>query len=161
METALQTLKTYVNPEFLVKNIYLFGILVAFLGIYGPRLHPKLPPSLRALFDNMVFRSVIIFIILYLSNRDLVASLTIMIIFIITINILHTTNVIEKVSAMIYSEKFTMQGPPVANCKIYNTDETKKIGNTHYPLNDTDAANLLRGNSEYTGYPNATVDFSN
>ena len=40
----------------ILSNPTSYGLLALFLGIYGPRLHPKLPPIIRDLFNNNVFR---------------------------------------------------------------------------------------------------------
>ena len=38
----------------LVETPIYYGILALFLSIYGPRLHPKLPPVIKDLFNNSV-----------------------------------------------------------------------------------------------------------
>ena len=48
----VRTFSELLNPEILVENVYLFATLSIFLGMYGPRLHPKLPDSVKILFEN-------------------------------------------------------------------------------------------------------------
>ena len=61
---VVNSLKDLLNPELLVENTYLFATLSIFLAMYGPRLHMKLPQSLRSLFDNPVFRGSVLFLML-------------------------------------------------------------------------------------------------
>ena len=104
--------------------MYLFGILSLFLAMYGPRLHPKLPEGLRVMFNNRYFRATVIFLIAYISSSDIQTSLVISIVFIITINLFHTSKLLEKFR----SEKFAVNGSPVDDCNIYNNSNINKIG---------------------------------
>ena len=56
-------------------------IIAIFTSMYGPRLSPKIPKSVRDMFNTGVFRSLVIFTILYLGNRDIEMSLGIMLTF--------------------------------------------------------------------------------
>ena len=38
--------------------------------MYGPRLHPKLPDGLKAMFNSRIFRAAIIFLIAYINSID-------------------------------------------------------------------------------------------
>ena len=98
MEEVMNTLRRLVNPDILVENVYVFSVLSIFLAMYGPHLHERLPPSLFALFDNAVFRMSVLFLIVYMSQRDFIGALTITIIFMVTLNMLHTHNVVKTVS---------------------------------------------------------------
>ena len=64
----IKTLQEFLDPKHLVQNTYLFSILSIFLAMYGPRLQPKLPTSVRTVFNNDLFRAVVIFLIVYLAN---------------------------------------------------------------------------------------------
>lgn len=143
MVEVVKTLSELLHPRVLVENVYLFGILSIFLTVYGPRLHIRLPTGLRNMFNNPVFRSIILFLIAYLSHRDFVASLVITVVFIVTINLLHTIDVIDTVKEKFQSnEHFASpeperplsygQGPPIANCNVYS--KTKENSHPYYPL---------------------------
>ena len=56
-------------------------IIAIFTSMYGPRLSPKIPQSIKNLFNTALFRSIVIFTILYLGNRDIEMSLGIMLTF--------------------------------------------------------------------------------
>jgi hypothetical protein len=134
------------NPKFLIENIYLFSVLSLFLVVYGPRLHPALPPTLRSLFDNAMFRALVLFLIAYIAHRDFAAALTISIVFMVTMNILHSTNVLESIATKLHMENFETYGPAVANCTTYKQEDRQKLGNSFYPLNTSDIE--VTGNKE-------------
>ena len=81
----------------LLENPIYYGILALFLSIYGPRLHPKLPPVIKDLFNNSVFRFVIIALIAYISSEDLTISLILSIAFLLFNGIIGNQQVLDKV----------------------------------------------------------------
>ena len=133
MVKIIKSISKMLDPEYLVQNSYLFAVLTVFLTMYGPRLQPQLPESLRNLFDNIVFRGVVLFLIGYLSSNNFQVSLIVTIIFLVTMNILHTNEVLEKFNY----ENFVINGPPLASCSPYNPDSFNLIGTPYYPLHDT------------------------
>jgi len=94
---VFKDLKKILNPEILVKNSWLVAILTIFLVMYGPRLQPNLPTGLKALFDNSLFRGAVLFLIIYISQRDMVTALVITIVFVVTINVLHSNDIFKKI----------------------------------------------------------------
>ena len=96
MAESVKSIMTMLEPKYLVQNSYLVGVLTIFLTMYGPRLHPKLPPTLRNLFNNPVFRGIVLFLIAYLSSSNFQSSIVITVIFLVTMNLLHTDHVLEK-----------------------------------------------------------------
>ncbi len=136
------------NPDILVENIWLVSILSVFLTMYGPRLHPKLPVGIKNLFNNTLFRATILFLIAYMAHRDFTAAVVISIIFMVTLNMVHTNSVLENMVNKGFSEKFTVNGPPVANCRVYLSSDENKLGTKFYPLNDNpDAVKIRNGNT--------------
>ena len=150
---VVNSLKDLLNPEILVENTYLFATLSIFLAMYGPRLHMKLPESLKSLFDNPIFRGSVLFLIAYMAHRDFVGALVITIIFLVTLNLLHTTEVLENVSNLLSNEGFQVNGPPVANCKTYKSSDPIALGTKFYPLHDgQDSLELRDGNQTSSEY---------
>ena len=90
MTSVIKSVKELVNPKIFIERTGLFAVLTLFLALYGARLQPKLPPIVQKLFKNVLFRSFIIFSILYTSNRDIGVALTINIMFMVISNILQT-----------------------------------------------------------------------
>lgn len=77
-------------------NIIIVGLIAVFLGVYGPRLHPKLPPTIRNLFNNNIFRFAVILVILYITSRNLQLSIVIAIVFLLVISLTNSLEVEEK-----------------------------------------------------------------
>tara|TARA_B110000208_G_C11619771_1_gene376782 strand:+ start:255 stop:731 length:477 start_codon:yes stop_codon:yes gene_type:complete len=71
----------------IMDNELYYGLLVLFLAMYGPRLSPKLPGPIKNLFNNNLFRFVIIVLIIFISNKDLKSALIITILFITFISL--------------------------------------------------------------------------
>ena len=141
MVEIVKTLQGLFDPNVLVENVFLFSILSIFLVMYGPRLHPKLPNSLRNLFNNRFFRVLVMFLVVYLSNKNLALSLTITIIYVVTMSIVNHVNAVE----MLTMEMF--YGAQISRCKNY--ENINKIGTAFYPLSDTN--NFLKHRGGSTG----------
>ena len=135
------------NPNFLVENVFIFSVLVLFLSMYGPRLHPKLPVGIKRMFDNIVFRGLVLFLIAYMSQRDFPGALIVAIIFMITMNIVNSTKVLDKFNnyALYKRVPIPIQGGSVANCNVYKSSDETKLGTKFYPLHDNNDLRGLRG----------------
>ena len=144
MADSIKSIKTMLNPEYLVQNSYLFAVLSIFLAMYGPRLHPKLPGPLKNLFGNPVFRSLILFLIVYLSSSNFQTSIVTTVIFLVTMNLLHTSKALETYENMQY-ENFQNFGTPVSNCSNYNSEAINTHGTAFYPLNAPDSPETTLG----------------
>ena len=129
------------NLENIVGSTYFFGILVLFLIFYGPRLSPKLPDRIRNLFNSQAFRSLVMFLIIFSSNRQLglVMSLVIVIIFMVVMNILQTGQLFENLKKEHFSG--SSWGPSPISCSTYDMAQAEFVGQPFYPL--TDRNNLL------------------
>jgi hypothetical protein len=130
-----------ITIESIVGSTYFFGILVLFLIFYGPRLSPKLPDSIRNLFNSQAFRSLVMFLVIFSSNKQLglVMSLVIVIIFMVVMNLLQTGNLFENLK----NEHFNSSswGPSPISCSTYDMGQAEFVGQPFYPL--TDRNNLL------------------
>ena len=80
----------------LVNDPMSYAFLSVFLAMYGPHLHPKLPPMIKDLFNNSTFRFVIILLIIYMSSRDLKAALIVAIGFLLVINLSSSQETTEQ-----------------------------------------------------------------
>ena len=160
MVEIVRTLGGLFNPNVLIENVFLFSILSVFLAMYGPRLHVRLPDSVRNLFNSAVFRGVVLFLVAYMSHSDFIGALTISIIFLVTMNLLQSTEIISKVTGLVTSEGFSAAGPPVANCGTYNNHKAEKNGTVYYPLNDNETAEQMREGNHGTPEFNSTVNFN-
>jgi hypothetical protein len=129
------------NLENIVGSTYFFSILVLFLIFYGPRLSPKLPDGIRNLFNSQAFRSLVMFLVIFSSNKKLglVMSLVIVIIFMVIMNILQTGNLFENLKKEHFSG--SNWGPSPISCSTYDMAQAEFVGQPFYPLNDRN--NLL------------------
>ncbi len=74
----------------------IYGILAVFLAVYGPKLKPNLPESVKNLLNNNLFRFVILLIIMYISYKDIQLSLIISLAFLLLLSIANCQEVKEK-----------------------------------------------------------------
>ena len=65
----------------LTENPILYAVISIFLVMYGPRLQPKLPDSLRDLFNNNIVRFLVILLITYTSSKNMQIALLLSIAF--------------------------------------------------------------------------------
>ena len=130
-----------INIENIVGSTYFFSILVLFLIFYGPRLSPKLPDSIRNLFNSQAFRSLVMFLVIFSSNKQLglVMSLVIVIIFMVVMNLLQTGNLFENLKKEHFNS--SSWGPSPISCSTYDMAQAEFVGQPFYPL--TDRNNLL------------------
>jgi len=157
MADPIKSIKTMLNPDYLVQNSYLFSVLSIFLAMYGPRLHPKLPEPLKNLFDNPLFRSLVLFLIVYLSSSNFQTSLVTTIIFLVTMNLLHTSKALESYENIQY-ENFQNFGAPVSSCSNYNSQAINTHGTAFYPLNAPDSAETSLGLNPSVDYTQTGKD---
>ena len=71
MTSLIKNIEKQLKISDLYNNPILFSVLSMFLVMYGPRLQPGLPPAIMNLFNNKLFRFVVMVLIAYLSSRNL------------------------------------------------------------------------------------------
>jgi len=143
----MNKIKDFLNPEVLIKNTYLASILSIFLAMYGPRLQPKLPEQIRNVFNNDLFRVLIIFLITYIASNNVQLSIIITIVFLVTLNLLHHDYILKLLS----NEGFSINGKPVSTT-IYDKEQTNFTGSQYYPLNDNNDLLKMRSSTESINY---------
>ena len=90
---------------------------------------------------------VVIFLILFISSKNVQLSLVICIIFLVTMNLLSMDSVTEKIN----NEGFTINGPAL-NSDGYNLKNLDLIGTVFYPLNDNNKLKSIRGDEKDLQY---------
>lgn len=90
METTINKIETT------VKNPYVLGALAMFVAFYGPRLQPRLPNSIRTLFNNPVFRFIVLVLIVYLSSNNLGTAIMVTIAYVVIMNLVTMLNTEER-----------------------------------------------------------------
>tara|TARA_B110000967_G_C18864431_1_gene551908 strand:+ start:602 stop:1192 length:591 start_codon:yes stop_codon:yes gene_type:complete len=115
MKTVDKTMKNSVKIlkqaglgiENIMDNKFVLLIIALFIGLYGPRLSPRLPRYVRMLFNNALFRLLVLVLIIFLTNKNLEMALIISICFLLVMNLVNSLDVEEhfvKKFAENYSE---------------------------------------------------------
>ena len=89
----METIDRYLNGIF--EHKYLSIIFTMFLVFYSSRAAPKLPNFMLKLFDNAIFRILILTLIVYKGNRDPQFAIMIAVCFTISMNILSKQKLFE------------------------------------------------------------------
>lgn len=87
----MEQFNTLVNDKlgWMHENKYVLPFVIAFLGMYGALARPKIPSYIEKLFQNTIFRLVVISYVIYRGNSDPQLSLTIVAVFLL---IMHSIN---------------------------------------------------------------------
>ena len=87
----MEQFNTIVNQNlgWVHENKYVLPVLSLFLGMYAALARPKLPNFIAKLFENPVFRLVVISYIIYRGNKDPQLSLMIAAAFLITMHMIN------------------------------------------------------------------------
>ena len=79
----------------ILDNSYVKSILVILILFYAASIRPELPPYIRTLFHNPVFRIVILFLIIMKANKDPTFSLALAIVFVLNSSYLSKQDTME------------------------------------------------------------------
>ena len=79
----------------LFSNKYSSAVITLFLVLYGGLAAPKLPKFVVQLFDNAVFRILILSLIVYKGNRDPKFAIMIGVAFTVTLNVISKQKFLE------------------------------------------------------------------
>ena len=95
-------------------------ILTTFLIVYGGMASPNLPGFIRKMFENKIFKILILSLVVYSSNKDPKFAVMMALIFTITLTFIDQKN---------FSEKFTEMNcttEPITSTQIENADDVEK-----------------------------------
>jgi hypothetical protein len=87
VNTAIVTIEKLLNGA--LDNIYINTGIKVFLGLYAAFAAPNLPPFLLQIFDSIIFRILVAFVIIFMSIREPSIAIMIAIAFVVT---LHAAN---------------------------------------------------------------------
>jgi hypothetical protein len=71
-----------------LSNPYVAGAIVVIAIFYGSLARPELPMAVHRLFDNSIFRFVVLTLIAWVGSKNIQVALVIAIVFMITMNLL-------------------------------------------------------------------------
>ena len=74
--------------EKILDNPYVIGTLTMFIFLYAATIRPDLPPYIKVLFTNPIFRVFLLFLIVVRGNKDPLFALAIAIAFVTTLTYL-------------------------------------------------------------------------
>tara|TARA_B100001287_G_C22258885_1_gene334003 strand:- start:24 stop:524 length:501 start_codon:yes stop_codon:yes gene_type:complete len=89
----MDSVESYLNMLF--ENKYLSTALSMFLVFYSSRAAPKLPNFMVKLFENSIFRILVLSLIVYKGNRDPQFAIMIAVVFTITMNMVSKQKLFE------------------------------------------------------------------
>jgi hypothetical protein len=98
------------NLGWVHENKYVLPVLSLILGLYAALARPKLPKFIEKLFENPIFRLVMISYIIYRGNNDPQLAVMIAAAFLITIHMINKKKVNEitsEESKKLESENFS------------------------------------------------------
>lgn len=108
----------------LFSNKYSAALISLFLVLYGGLAAPKLPNFIIKMFDNAIFRIIVLSLIVYKGERDLSMSLMIAVGFTITLNIVNKQKLFEKFGE-VEDWAYSIQGNPNINTSYLKNPNLK------------------------------------
>jgi hypothetical protein len=84
---VISTIEKLLNSA--LDNVYINTGIKVFLGLYAAFAAPNLPPFLLGLFDTILFRILVAFVIIFMAIREPSIAIMIAVAFVIT---LHAAN---------------------------------------------------------------------
>ena len=73
----------------ILDNKYVIGVLTMLIFLYAASIRPELPPYIKVLFKNPIFKVFILFLIVVRGNKDPLFALAIAIAFVTTLTYLN------------------------------------------------------------------------
>ena len=73
----------------ILDNKYVIGVLTILIFLYAASIRPELPPYIKVLFKNPIFKVFILFLIVVRGNKDPLFALAIAIAFVTTVTYLN------------------------------------------------------------------------
>jgi hypothetical protein len=129
-----------------------FAIFILLLIFIGPKAAKVFYPSYENVFSTEAFKSLMIFMVLFVSNKNIVLSLLLTGIFVIIMNMIREKN--EK-SSKTQEDFVSSPGLPVSDSNTYDKKQSDFLGMPFYPLNDRN--NFV----EETPYYRPSLDYDN
>lgn len=91
-----------------LSNPYIMAVLKISLALYGAQIAPKSPKYIEDLFKNTFVKILLIFMIIYLSERDFQLAILLAVIYVLGMNVVSGRGVFESFSN--YSSEYKGSG---------------------------------------------------
>lgn len=130
IDTVSESLDFVLKP--FVEQQTIFTFVSLFLILYASLTKPKLPVIIRQLFDNAVFRFILLTLILWRGNKDIKSSLMIAIAFVLTMQIANKQKTEDMINNIIYKQynnidKFTNVDEKIIPDYDFNCDKLGQL----------------------------------
>ena len=129
-----------------------FAIFILLIILIGPKAAKVFYPTYENVFSTEAFKSLMIFMVLFVSNKNIVLSLLLTGIFVIIMNLIREKNEIASKKQENFESSY---GPPVSSCKTYDKKQSDFLGMPFYPMNDRN--NFV----EQSPYYKPSLDYEN
>ena len=80
---------------------YVSIIASMFLVLYGGLAKPKLPRFMSTLFNNMIFRMIILTLVAWTSSKNIVIAMVVAVGFTITLNLLNREDIFKQIGGSV------------------------------------------------------------
>lgn len=101
-------LKTEIGINQVLANPYIMTVLKLSLTLYASQIAPRAPDALQKFFSNVYAKIFLIFIIVYLSEKDFQLAILIAVIFVLSMNALSGRGLFESFAD--YTGKYIPEG---------------------------------------------------
>lgn len=93
---------------YVLSNPYIMALTKVTLVLYASQIAPKAPDFLQKAFENTFVKIFLIFLILYLSDKDFQLSLLIAVVYVLLMNVLANRGLLESYAD--YSSEYKPEG---------------------------------------------------
>ena len=83
-----------------MSNKYVSTAITILIGLYASLLSPEVPPFIKNLFNNVIFRIIFLFFILYRANKDPQMAIIMSIAFVLTLDYIYVMDAKEASKAV-------------------------------------------------------------
>jgi hypothetical protein len=80
----------------ILENQYVTAVLVLVLVLYGSLARPNIPPILQNLFENPIFRVLLLALIVYRGNQNPQLAIVVAVVFMIVMNLITQQKLFES-----------------------------------------------------------------
>lgn len=118
-------------PTKVLGNTYVSAAVTLFLILYASLARPQLPVFIAKLFDNPLFRLLVLFGIAFMASRNFQVALLVSVAFTVTMNLLNEQKIVEGFMA----QQYEIDVDITDNGEM---EEMEEIEDVEEPLNDVD-----------------------
>lgn len=101
-------LKTEMGVNQVLANPYIMAVVKIFLVLYASQIAPKAPDALQTFFSNVYAKIFLIFVIIYLSEKDFQLAILIAVVMVLSMNALSGRGLFETFAD--YTGKYVPEG---------------------------------------------------